>query len=217
MDAEEEAETDGDEAVTREVEVNAKAECDAFSPDVPCVCRVDCEAVGEGAKVIGDDEFVGEAENDPFEGGIEVFTDDFELDGFDLWQAVLAGDTLLGAVFVNYGDEVDPNYFINSITYDSVTLENEGAPSFSPWWSQWVSGGESGYPEAEPIAFGIWDFGSGMSDPYRVIVPFATDAYVFGDGSAGPTSAAPIPEPAAFVLLAGALLCLVARRNRAGG
>lgn len=134
------------------------------------------------------------------------------LDGYALLVAVFDADPLLDGSFLNFGSDEEPNYFLNSVTYDSVTLVNTGAPAFQPYWAQWVSGGEAGYPTAAPVALGTWEFGSGASAPYRYLAPGAWEGYIFNDGFT-PPSVTPIPEPSAMLLVAlGGLV--VFRRNR---
>ncbi|MFZ4681979.1 MAG: hypothetical protein ACOYMS_05725 [Terrimicrobiaceae bacterium] len=125
------------------------------------------------------------------------------LDGYAMLSTVVAGDPLLDAVILNFGTLAEPNYFVDSIIYNSVTLTNTGAPTFSPYWAQWVSGGEAGYPTPAPIASGAWDFGSGMSAPYRSLVPGAWDGYIFNDGLTAP-SITPVPEPGGVWLVLAA-------------
>jgi hypothetical protein len=134
------------------------------------------------------------------------------LDGYAMLSTVVAGDPLLDAVILNFGTVSEPNYFLDSITYNSITLTNTGAPTFSPYWAQWVSGGEAGYPTAGPIASGAWEFGSGSSAPYRYLAPNAWDGYVFNDGSAAP-DITPVPEPGSawLILIAGGVFSGLAR------
>jgi len=136
------------------------------------------------------------------------------LDGYALLTAIFDADPLLSGSFINYGDEIEPNYFLNSVTYDTMTLVNTGAPAFQPYWAQWVSGGEAGYPSAVPLALGAWEFGSGASAPYRYLTPGSWEGYIFNDGSA-PPSVTPIPEPSAVILLAFGGLFLFVRTPHA--
>jgi len=76
-----------------------------------------------------------------------------------------------------------------------------------------VAGGEAGFPAAEPVADGVWTQGSGLSGPYRVIVPGSSDALKFSDYSTSP-SRAPIPEPSSAVLLAGSACLVFLKRRR---
>ena len=134
------------------------------------------------------------------------------LDGYAMLSTVVAGDPLLDAVILNFGTVSAPNYFLDSLTYNSLTLTNTGAPTFSPYWAQWVSGGEAGYPTAVPIASGTWEFGSGSSAPSRYLAPNAWDGYIFNDGSAAP-DITPVPEPQSLwlVVVAGGALAGTAR------
>ncbi|MFV0336936.1 MAG: hypothetical protein ACK5LK_01660 [Chthoniobacterales bacterium] len=133
-------------------------------------------------------------------------------DGYDILSAVIAFDSNLTGVFNNYGTPEDPSYFLASLSYDGVNLVNAAAPPWTPYWSQWVSGGEAGYPVASPLADGTWAFGSGLSDPYRLLAPGSWDGFVFGDGLTAP-SISPIPEPSAIYFLGGAVVLLYFRRR----
>lgn len=134
------------------------------------------------------------------------------LDGYALLTAIFDADPLLSGSFLNYGTEEEPSYFLNSVTYDSITLVNTPEPAYQPYWSQWVSGGEAGYPTAVPVNFGTWSYGSGASAPFRYLAPGSWDGYIYNDGFTSP-SVTPIPEPAAVILagLGGVLVLL--RRN----
>jgi len=129
------------------------------------------------------------------------------LDGYSMLSTVVAGDPLLDAMILNFGTVSEPNYFLDSITYNFITLTNTGTPTFSPYWAQWVSGGKAGFPTSVPIASGAWEFGSGMSAPYRSLAPNSWDGYVFNDGSAAP-DITPVPEPQSLwlIVLAGGAL-----------
>jgi len=135
-------------------------------------------------------------------------------DEFFLISQVLAGDASLTAVLDNsFGTVNNPNYLLNSITYNSVTELGVATPPYTPYWAQWVSGGQAGYPTASPITSGSWTFGSGMSAPYRLIAPGSWDARYFSDGSS-PPSVAPIPETSSALLtLLGPLVIFRRRRN----
>lgn len=136
------------------------------------------------------------------------------LDTYAMFSTIVAGDPLLDAVFVNYGDLESPNYFLDSISYNGVTLTNTGAPTYAPYWAQWVSGGESGYPTAEPIASGSWSYGSGLSDPYRYLAPGSWDGFVYNDGFTPPDTA-PVPEPNTWILIClGSVLIVGLIRRR---
>lgn len=135
------------------------------------------------------------------------------LDGYDLLQQVDAAFTDISFSFSNFGSASEPNYFLNAITYQSLTLTNASSSPFTPYWAQWVSGGEAGFPEAEPVDLGTWTMGSGMSRPYRVLTPFASEGYVFNDGST-PPSTQPVPEPGTVALLAlGGIATWMTRRR----
>ena len=140
------------------------------------------------------------------------------LNTYSMLTTIIAGDPLLDAVFINYGDEESPNYFLDSISYNGMTLTNTGAPAYEPYWAQWVSGGESGYPMAEPIASGSWSYGSGLSDPYRYLAPGSWDGFVYNAGFT-PPDMAPVPEPQSWVLLllGGALIVGFIRRKPCAG
>jgi hypothetical protein len=133
-------------------------------------------------------------------------------DGKFLLDQVLAGDSSLTMAFTNFGSIPAPNYILDSITHNSVTEINAGFPTFSPYWAQWVSGGDAGFPAAMPVPNGSWTAGSGMSSPYRFIAPGSWDAYVYSDGSILP-SVTPVPETSSlsFAVL-GALLILRRRK-----
>lgn len=136
------------------------------------------------------------------------------LDGHALLTAIFDADSLLSGSFMNYGNETEPSYFLNSVTYNGITLTNTPAPDYQPYWAQWVSGGSAGYPEAEPILSGVWDYGSGASWPYRLIAPGSWDGYVF-DAGFTPPSASPVPEPSTLVLVAVGTLHLLRRKRHA--
>lgn len=136
-------------------------------------------------------------------------------DSFDLLQIVQSADPLISFALINYGSAGAPNYYLNSITYNSVTFTNTAWPDTGPYWAHSVSGGEAGYPTAEPIATGIWTSGSGISDPYRLIQPGSWDGFVFSEGDA--PGIAPVPEPGTVVLfgLGFGLILLTLRRRAA--
>ncbi len=135
------------------------------------------------------------------------------LDGYFLFDAARNADPLLSADISNFGTSEEPNYFINAVTYGSETFTNTPFPQSGPYWAQWVSGGESGFPTAVAVADGSWSFGSGMSAPYRFLAPGSSDGYIFNEGDA-PPSTAPIPEPAVLpLLLAAGIFLALKRRN----
>lgn len=98
--------------------------------------------------------------------------------------------------------------FLNSVTYLSMTLTNSIIEPYSPFWAQWVSGGESGAPLA-PLPDNVWSEGFGPMN--RTLEPGSWDGFVF-NGAYGPPpdyalisappSVSPIPEPGTVVLLA---------------
>ena len=127
------------------------------------------------------------------------------LDSYDLFVAIDAAVEDLEFFFINYGSEVEPNYILDAVTYQSVTLTNTAVVPYSPSWTQWVSGGVAGFPTPAPIASGAWTYGSGLSFPWREIAPGSWDGIIYNDGML-PPSVAPIPEPAGMGLLALATL-----------
>lgn len=137
------------------------------------------------------------------------------LDGHDLLTAVLAAHNELMVDFVNFGTAEDPSFFVNSITYQSQTLVNTPFPDVGPFWAQWVSGGQAGFPTPQPVANGTWEFGSGLSEPFRVLEPGAWDGYIFNEGDDAP-SVSPVPEPGSLFLVLGAAGCLLVSRRRTG-
>ena len=136
------------------------------------------------------------------------------LDGYSLLSAIDSAEADLNLSFLNFGSEESPNYFLNSITYGSTTVTSTPFPEIGPFWVQWASGAEAGYPEASPIASGVWSFGSGISAPYRTIGPGSWDGFVFNMGDT-PPSISPVPEPqSAILLLAGITVVLWMLRRR---
>ncbi len=98
--------------------------------------------------------------------------------------------------------------FLDAMTYNSITLTNEFAPPYSPFWAQWVSGGTSGSPlVAKPS--GVWNTGYGITS--RELEPGSWDGFIFNGAydsnppydviSAAPTTA-PVPESSSLILLA---------------
>lgn len=137
------------------------------------------------------------------------------IDGYALVTATDDAFANVSFGLTNFGDEESPNWFLTSVTYNSTTLTNTGAPTFSPYWVQWVSGGSAGFPTGQPVAAGSWDYGSGMSDPYRTMTSGSADAYYFSDGSAPPsTLPQPAPEPSTWLLLGLGVVFLGTRRKR---
>lgn len=151
------------------------------------------------------------------------------LDAFALLTAIDSVDPALSLGFLNFGDNVSPSYFLDSITYGTTKLVSTPFPDIGPFWAQWVSGAEAGYPESGSIPLGVWSFGSGISSPYRSIGPGSWDGFVFnsGDsppsvnpvlanpGSGSPASGNPVPESqSTFPLLAGTTVVLWILRRR---
>jgi hypothetical protein len=132
---------------------------------------------------------------------------------FLLSQVAQATTSTLTMDIINYGSGT-PNYILNSITFNGTTEINASSSPYTPYWAQWVSGGEAGYPSESPVASGTWSFGSGLSDPYRLIVPGSTDALYFSDGNTAPT-VAPIPETSSAMLSIIGSLVIFKRRRRA--
>jgi hypothetical protein len=137
------------------------------------------------------------------------------LDTYFLLTQITTAVPALSINYTNYGSAEAPNYFINSITYNGTTLSNSNTPpDFSPSWFQSVSGGQSGYPTASPIASGAWQDGSGISAPYRLIAPGSWDGLVFGEYGDQPT-VLPVPEPTQWMLFgAGGVFLLLTQRRR---
>ncbi len=109
----------------------------------------------------------------------------------------------------DYGTPSAPNYFLNSINYNSVAEAGAGPL----YWAHWVARGQAGYPTASPKPAGTWSFGSGISSPYRLIAPDSWDALYFSNGSSAP-SVAPVPETSSALLtLLGSLMIFRRRRN----
>ncbi|MES2924106.1 MAG: hypothetical protein V4819_21320 [Verrucomicrobiota bacterium] len=135
-------------------------------------------------------------------------------DGYFLLSQVLASNSSITTVMSNYGTPSVPNYITDSFTLNSLTEANTPWPDPGPAWSHWVSGGQAGWPTAAPIASGTWQFGSGMSSPFRSIEPGSWDAFYYSDGLSSP-SVAPIPEMSSAMLgILGSLVTFRRRRNR---
>ena len=111
--------------------------------------------------------------------------------------------------------------FLNSITYVALTLTNSAAPpDYSPFWAQWVSGGESGDPLA-PMSDNVWSAGFGPAN--RTLDPGSWDGFIFNgfyeptppyDVISAPPSVAPVPEPAVAMLLVVSAAGFLALRKR---
>jgi hypothetical protein len=135
-------------------------------------------------------------------------------DGYFLLSQVLASGSSITSVLINYNTPSLPNYITDSFTFNSVTETSTPWPDPGPAWSHWVSGGQAGWPAAAPIASGTWQFGSGMSAPYRLIEPGSWDAFYYSDGVTTP-SVSPVPEMSSVLLGAlGSLVIFRRRRNR---
>ncbi len=135
-------------------------------------------------------------------------------DAYDLLYTVLNEDPAVTANLSNWGTAAQPNYIVNSITYNGVTETNTGVSPWVPSWGHWVSGGQAGWPTASPVPSGTWTNGSGISSPYRLVEPGSWDALVYGDSTTQP-SIVPVPEPSMPLLFgAGAGVFILARRRR---
>lgn len=137
-------------------------------------------------------------------------------DPFDTYTMMVAIDAAvadLSFTYINYGTLDEPNYILDAVTYQSITLTNTAFPAVGPFWAQWVAGGQAGFPVAEPVASGSWGFGSGISEPYRYVEPGSWDGFIFNEGSAAP-SVSPVPEPGSAVLLTAAMAVIFLRRRR---
>ncbi len=139
------------------------------------------------------------------------------IDSYQAFFDIDAADANLSIVYTNFPQgNGDPNFFVNSITYQGVTLTNTTGDEFQPFWFQSVSGGRSGFPTADTISAGDWQDGSGISSPFRFLADGSSDGLVYGDFGDAP-SIAPIPEPSTITLLvlagiAGAATALRRRR-----
>jgi len=134
---------------------------------------------------------------------------------YDLLKIVEAAEPRFS--ILNGGSE--ENAYIASITWDGVTEAGNNSPPYTPYWSQWVAGGQAGAefdfpwgPAPVPVPGDSWSYGSGISAPYRIIEPGSNDALVYGDGSA--PSLAPTPEPGVLLLAGLALPALLLHRPR---
>ena len=52
-------------------------------------------------------------------------------DGFDLLTAIDLADPNLTLGLINFGDAANPNYFLDSVTYGSMTLTSDFAPAWA--------------------------------------------------------------------------------------
>ncbi|HEY5811378.1 MAG TPA: hypothetical protein VIT23_01845 [Terrimicrobiaceae bacterium] len=143
------------------------------------------------------------------------------LDAYAMLTAIDAEDSALSLSFINFGTEQSPSYFLDAVTLGSLKLENTDFPTIGPFWAQWVSGGEAGFIDIEPVAAGVWNFGSGISAPFRAIGPGSWDGFIFNLGVTAPETnpVAPVgvPESASsiWLLLIGitGVLWMVPRRD----
>ncbi len=114
--------------------------------------------------------------------------------------------------------------FLNGVTYVPLTLTLSNSvtpPDYSPFWAQWVSGGESGDPLA-PMPDNTWSAGFGPGN--RIIEPGSWDGFIFNGAYEPsppyglvslPPSVSPIPEPSGALLLTlSVAVVLVWRRRR---
>lgn len=135
------------------------------------------------------------------------------LDTWDLLQIVDSHESDLSVLAFNFGSEEAPNWFVDSITWNGSTETGVSEPPYSPSWTQWVSGGQAGFPSASPVGSGTWSSGSGLSGPFRIIEPGSWDALKYSDFVTTPT-VNPVPEPSMGILvLAGGLLVLRRRKR----
>lgn len=133
-------------------------------------------------------------------------------DGYFLLSQVLASESSITSGLLNYGSPSSPNYITNSFSSGGITETNTPWPDPGPSWSHWVSGGLAGYPTASPQPAG-WQFGSGISAPYRLISPGSWDALFYSDGATQP-GVSPIPETSTALLgLIGSFVIFRRRRN----
>lgn len=142
-----------------------------------------------------------------------TFDEESPMDGYALASAIDEAVEDLELDWINYGDALEPNFFLTAITFGVVTLTNFvdfEAGIFDPYWAQSVSGGAAGFPVAEPVSAQDWTLGSGASAPYRYHANGSADGYVYGDGSMDP-SIAPVPEPAAWLLFLTGIAGVAAR------
>lgn len=138
-----------------------------------------------------------------------TFSPTTPLDSWALLQIIDSEDDGFSLTAMNYGDESTPNWFISSITLNGVTQANTGGPTYAPYWTYSVAGGESGSPMAA-VEEGSWSEGYGAS--FRYVSQGSWDGFYYGSYGDTP-SVAPVPEPsAALVALTGGLFFLRRRR-----
>lgn len=112
--------------------------------------------------------------------------------------------------------------YLDAITFEGLTLTNTAVAPYSPFWAQWVSGGESGNP-LQPMPDGVWSEGYGIAD--RTLAPGSWDGFIFNGEfnqdppyniTSPPPSIAPVPEPGTVVLViaGGAAAAFLRRRVR---
>ena len=135
-------------------------------------------------------------------------------DGYALFASILGADAAITATVFNFGSAEAPNYIVNDISFNSGIPEvNTAVDPWSPSWTHWVADGGAGFPTATPIAADSWINGSGLSAPYRTLVPGSWDALVYSDYVTAP-SVAPVPEPAGAVLLGLTAIAIGIQRKR---
>jgi hypothetical protein len=135
-------------------------------------------------------------------------------DGYALFKSILGTDPTIRASVLNFGSAAVPNYIVNDISFnDGIPEVNTAVDPWSPSWTHWVADGGAGFPSASPIAAGTWINGSGLSAPYRTMVPGSWDALVYSDYVTAP-SIAPVPEPSGAILTGLAALAIVIHRKR---
>jgi hypothetical protein len=134
-------------------------------------------------------------------------------DTYFLLTQVFASDPGYSSTIFNFGTALAPNYFVNSISYSSVTETGVSVAPFEPYWAHWVAGGEAGFPTSSLVAPATWSEGSGISSPYRKITPGSWDSLFYSDGRTAP-SVVPVPETSSTLLLAAGMLLIVKRRRK---
>lgn len=137
------------------------------------------------------------------------------LDSYALLQIIDSAQSNVSFEFSYFGPE--SGYFLNSITWNGGAAEANSPydpENPGPYWSQWAAGGSGGYPAAGPIDEGSWTYGSGLSAPFRTVVPGSWDGLVYSASGAEP-SVAPVPEPSAALLAVAGGLVFIRRRRAA--